>query len=223
MKRKTIYFIVTLFISTLLFSCTAEESASVDQTQIWTGYELFYDKNQNKTYAKAAFKFGNGLGTPLQLSEGSSVRFNNEVLPYNGVIAMYEKIYDGFINTGTFTFEDTEGNVYTNQVPEIVEIAWPDSSITMQRGTDYVMSWIGTPLNNTEDVGSTIGSALFLQLNDNATSITYGGVQLNNLTVGPTIGVLDRYSLTAPTQAPDAGGLMTAKYRAQNKAIEITD
>lgn len=223
MKKITLNLVLLLFITSFLVSCVAEESSSVDQSRIWTGYELFYDKNENKTYAKAAFKFGNGLGTSLQLSEGSSVRFNNEVLPYNGITAMYEKVYDGFITTGTFTFQDNEGNQYVNTVPTIAEIAWPEGALTMQRGVDYVMTWQGTPLGPNEDVGSTISTTLFLQLLDNVTTITYGGVQLNAITAGPYIGVLDRYSLTAPTQAPEAGGLMTAKYRAQNKAIELVN
>ncbi|MBX9782536.1 MAG: hypothetical protein K2X48_04495 [Chitinophagaceae bacterium] len=64
--------VATLFIAVtaLLFSvCEKQPSDAVDQDRIRTDYELFYDKNTDKTTAVAAFKFGQSItGTQLELS-----------------------------------------------------------------------------------------------------------------------------------------------------------
>ena len=54
-----------------LFSCNREESNTVEQDRIFTEYELFYNANEDKTYARATFKFSNVFGTKLELSQPS--------------------------------------------------------------------------------------------------------------------------------------------------------
>jgi len=68
--KKLVIILVGVF---CLTGCLSEESINVEQDRIWTYYELLYDANQDITYAIAQFKFGNGLGTFLKLSELSQV------------------------------------------------------------------------------------------------------------------------------------------------------
>ena len=220
MKNQILLFAVICCFS--ISGCTIQPSDAVDQAKIWTGYELFYDKNENKTYAKAIFKFGDALGTTLQLSSSSEVRFNNEVLPFNSTTGFYERPYNGFIKTGTFTFRDTRGTTYTNTVAEIVEIDFPAGNLlTMKRGTDYRLSWVGTPLTANENIGVLLGTTPFLQIVNGSTSITLGGVQLNNFNAGAYVAIMDRSRLIINLQAPTAGGAITSKYRTTNKAVQI--
>src|SRR5262245_21459177 len=85
--------ILSTFMS--LSSCKKEDSDDVNQDKIYAEYELFYDKNTDKTYASAVFKFSNALGTNLQLTSPSEVKFNSDVIPWDPVFSYYRKEYAG--------------------------------------------------------------------------------------------------------------------------------
>ncbi len=206
-----------------IFSCTTEETTSIDSTQIWTGYSVFYDKTENKTYVTASFSFKHSLNEPIVLADGSSVLFNNEELPFLGVSTGYQKVFDGFINTGTFTYIDSEGNRFVNEVPVIEEISWPEQALIMQRGTDYTLNWQGTPLNNNENVSATIGRTWFTVLSAEATSVVYKGEELTKLQSGTYEGALYRNCNTPAPQAPSVGGMIYTKYTAETKEIQLVN
>jgi hypothetical protein len=224
----TKYFLIPLtFVCLLsLTGCPSELSESVDQSKIWTAYEVLYNKNENKTYALASFRFGNGFGTVLQLSSPSEVRFNGDLLAYNNLTGLYERTYAGLIAGGTFVFKDTKGTTYTNTLASPTAIAFADAPnpIPMQRGMDYPLTWVGTALSANEDVAILLGTKLFYQINTGATSITLGGAVLNDLTAGAYIAYMDRYSISlTPAQTPSAGGITTVKYRTANKNVQLSN
>ncbi|TAE62084.1 MAG: hypothetical protein EAZ89_00055 [Bacteroidetes bacterium] len=211
---------------TVLFSACAEESSTVDQTRIYTIYEVFHDANEGKTYARATFRFGNALGTLLRLSTGASVTFNGDAMAYQPA-GYYEKAYEGVLTGGTFVYDDLDGNTYTNSVSGIKPIAFPADSISLSKSADYELTWVGDPLGpngpSTENVGLLVSAKLFLELDANATSVKVNSSQLASLTNGPAIAVMDRYFIRELAEKTDAGGSITGKYRALNKAVQITD
>jgi hypothetical protein len=221
--KKALPCIVGFLLSLLLFpGCAVEPSESVDQDRIYTAYELFYDKNEDKTYAKATFRFGNIAGTLLQLGGTSEVKFNNEALSYQS-LGYYEKVYPGLVSGGTFTFKDTKGTVYTNVVQDMKPIAFPTESLSVPKSASYTLTWVGDKLAAGENVGVLIGAELFLQINSNTASINLSSNQLTKLTAGPYTAIMDRYLISDPSQKPSAGGLLTRKYRAANKSVQITN
>ncbi|MCU0354122.1 MAG: hypothetical protein MUD08_10360 [Cytophagales bacterium] len=221
--RKTLFFTAFLLQTVFLFtSCVVEPSESVDQDRIFTAYELFYDKNENKTYAKATFRFGNVAGTLLQLGGTSEVKFNNDVLDYQS-LGFYEKVYPGLVTSGTFTFKDAKGTVYTNVAPAMRAIDFPNTNLSVPRNASFTLNFAGDPLAAGENVGVLIGTELFLQINANTSSVNLSSNQLAKLNPGPYTAVMDRYRIADISQKASAGGVMTVKYRTGNKSIQITN
>lgn len=208
-----------------LTGCT-EDSSTVDQDRIYTIYEVFYDTNENQTYAKATFRFGNALGTLLRLSDGADVTFNGDPLLYNPA-GFYELKLSGFVNGGTFEYTDLDGETYTNSVSGIRPIAFPASAITLSKATNNDLVWVGDPLGpngpSNENVGLLVGTELFLALELNATKMIVNPTRLQRLNNGPAIAVLDRYFIRELAEKTSAGGSITGKYRAANKSVEIVN
>ncbi|MFC2176739.1 hypothetical protein ACFLR1_07225, partial [Bacteroidota bacterium] len=140
---------ILMLVLIALSSCVKEVSKNVDQSKIWTSYELFYDQNTNKTQAIALFKFSSELGTTLKLSDPSEVKFDNQQIDWNPESQRYEKELDGFVTNGTFEWTDTDGNVYSNSVV-INQIAYPAIADTIYKNQVNQIAWIGSALGTLE-------------------------------------------------------------------------
>lgn len=227
MKKSILFLATASFIITHLTSCKKEDSKDVNQDKIYAEYELLYDKNQDKTYASAVFKFSNVLGTNLQLSSPSEVKFGSDVIPYDATFAYYRKEYAGQINSGTFTFKDTDGKLYTNSVTLAKSITNPVID-TIKRTGAYTYTWIGDSVATKEVVGLTIGSnatptnfQFFLQAAVSAKNLVLPLNQLNQLSIGQSWAQLDRQIETTTGNFGSAGGKLRGKYRAQNKNFYV--
>ena len=224
MKNNWMKSLLMLTLATLVLGgCVSEPSDSVDQDRIYTIYEVFYDKNVNKTYAKATFKLGNALGTLLQLSGPSEVRFNNDVLSFQAAGSFYEKVYDGFLAGGTFTFKNTKGTSYTNSVADIKPIEFPAGELNISKASTYDLAWTGDKLTGKENVGVLIGAQVFLQINPNTASIPLSSGQLQQINPGAYVAGMERYFTNDLTQPTGAGGSITGKYRATGKSVQIVN
>lgn len=84
-----VFFAGRLLISTP--SCSREDSNDADQDRIYAEYDLKYDTNQNKTIVSAVFKFSSALGTNLELSSPSQVKFGTDVLNCDATFACCRK------------------------------------------------------------------------------------------------------------------------------------
>ena len=105
MKIKLVFTTVALiFLAIFVQSCTKENASDVNQDKIYQYYEVFYNKNTDKTWVVARFNFGGPTGTILELDSGATVKFNNEVLPYNGLFAGHYKEFAGRVTTGSFVW-----------------------------------------------------------------------------------------------------------------------
>lgn len=227
MKYRTLNsFLIGLSFLFLFSSCEKENSSDVNQDRIYTAYELFYNANEDKTYARASFHFGSMTGTLLELTDSSEVRFNNDVLNFKPALAYYEKEYAGFINSGSFTWKNTEGNVYTNSI-SVHSVNCPLNIDTINRNAAFEMFWLGDSLSINESVTLTIESVLagdaqmFNQSNVNSKSIILSMNKLQLLGQGNTHLWFDRIYSPTIQEKTSAGGAIICKYRSINKQVYL--
>ena len=212
----------------------AEQSVNVNQSRIFTEYELRYDANTDLTTAKASFKFGGSLGTSLDLTSPSEVRFNGELLARQvqlgtGIVS-YERTFSGPVTSGTFRFVDTEGEAYSNTVT-LRPVAFPSSVGPIDNDGSYAFEWVGSTLASGEQVDVTLwrlasGSsslALFPQMQDGAHGVVMDAVQLRNVEPGDVSLRMKRHWSGTPGRTPDAGGKLTLEWTAQDKAVTVID
>ncbi|MCU0432480.1 MAG: hypothetical protein MUC87_03370 [Bacteroidia bacterium] len=214
-----------LAVMMLMGSCQQEESSSVDQTRIYTHYELFYDKNENKTYAKAYFTFGNATGTSLELSAPSEVKFNGDLLLHNATTGVYEKIYTGLVPAGTFVYKNGDGTLYTNTTDTLEAVDFPatPSVIDISKSQDTRFPWVGTTVSAGETIYLGVAFNSYTETTPGEDSIKVQASSLQNTALGAYVGLMDRFTITTPVQKPDAGGVMTIKYRAVNKNFQVVN
>ena len=219
---------IILLFTWILQSCTKENSSDVNQDKIYAEYELAYDENLDKTYASCVFKFSNALGTNLQLSAPSEIKFGNDVLTFDPLFSYYRKEYAGLVTSGIFTFTDTLGVSYQNTVtlPSAISNPTIDTikrslgayTYTWIGSANAADSWIGVSINNMQNWGN---FQYFQQNNIGAQNIVLGLNQLNQLPIGAAFIQLERVFQKNATNVTSAGGIVRAKYKALNKNIMV--
>lgn len=219
--------IVVLFIAVTFTSCANEDSSGVNQDRIYAEYELFYDANTDKTYASAIFRFGHASGTQLELTAPSEVKFNGDVIPFDGTFSYYRKEYAGRITTGTFVFTDTDGNSFTNTVSSTRTIAFPAGLDTIHNTSSYSLTWIGDSIVQDERVDVWMDGPLqnnaefFTQYLVNTNSIVLAANKLQALGLGTTTCTMERIWEQNAVGVTGAGGKVRTKYKAVNLAIQV--
>ena len=204
-----------------LTSCIRENSDAVDQDRIFTVYKLFYNANEDKTYAQATFRFSNALGTKLELASPSTVRFNGNELTFQPLLAIYQKEYAGYLDSGTFEWEDTNGKLFTNSV-HIIDIDYPEMLDSIDSANSYELVWQGTPLSQGEKVTVTIngnleGDAKIFSTDDlNAKSIILEKDKLSTIGKGEITLWMDRDNNVGLAEQTSAGGIISGVYRPEN-------
>jgi len=223
------FFSILTFFLLLISSCTKDNASNVNQDRIYQDLEVFYDKNTDKTTVLAKFKFGGATGTFLELDSGATVKFNNDLLPYNAFWFGHYKEYAGRINSGTFTYKNISGTIFTNAVPPVDTIAFPATLDTLRKSAAFDLQWSGNPLIADETVGLFVGSwawgqdAAYIQNGDGATNIVLGTGQLSTLPVGSSTVFMDRSILKNLVQKTTVGGTVKTTFRARNKVIQVVN
>ncbi len=227
---KKITFFMMMVLGVLLTSCTKEDSADVNQDKIYTEYELFYNQNDDKTYALAQFHFGGPTGTLLELdSAGANVTFNGTQMPYNVWWGAHMLEFAGNVTTGTFAYTNTDGNIFTNNVPSGADsIAYPSGFDTITKGQAETFTWVGNALSSDENVGLFVGSwtwgndALFFTNAVGSTNIVMGVQAKANLAEGNSTVYMNRTLEVNAAQAPPThGGVVRYKYRPINAQVVV--
>lgn len=222
MRNNSIWMIALAMI--FLVSCAREDSDSVDQDKIFTEYSIFYNENQDITYARAKFKFSNVSGTALELSDSSSVTFNGTELAWKPGLAYYEYEIAGRLDSGTFVWTDTEGTSYTNSFG-LHEVNYPTNFDTVSTQASYTFAWLGDAIMDNESIALIMDGLyendlkIFSENGVGATSMVLGVNHLSDIAVGEASCFLDRYYNPAIQEAPSAGGLLTGHYRPTNKTV----
>lgn len=232
MKQITKIAAILLYAGSLLYltSCAKEDSSDVNQDKIWTEYELFYNKNDDKTHAVARFRFGGSTGTLLELSDtsGAQVTFNGSVMPYNAWWGAHHLEFAGKLTSGTFSYKNTNGTVYTNAVPAGADtIAYPVGFDTIVKSQSETFTWIGNPLAPDQSVGIFVGSwawandALFYTEDDNATNMIFGVQAKNSLSLGQATVYMDRTVRKNTINGTSKGGTIRYTYRPLNVNVSV--
>lgn len=221
-----IRWVLITFVFLSLSSCQKENSEDVNQSRVFASYELFYNANEDITYARASFRFGNITGTPLELTAPSEVRFNDDVLSFKSTLAYYEKTYAGFVQSGTFTWNDTQENTFNNSI-EIHTIDYPATLDTIFRDAAFEFFWHGDSIGVNEVVSLSINSVLegdaqlFSQSALNAKSIILALNKLQLLGEGEGQFWLDRKYSPPLIEKTSAGGNISSRYRPINKSVYL--
>jgi len=213
-------FLFALLSALTLSSCQREDSESVDQDTIYSEFELYYNSNEDKTYARATFKFSNLLSTKLELSDGAEVSFNGDLLSWKPALAYYEKEYAGMISTGEFTYVDLDGNTFMNTAT-LTAIDYPIGFDSLSLQNAYDLEWVGSALAAGEDVtvainGIVEGDAQSFYTNaEGATNIVLDRDKLIQLGEGTSTVWMDRRSYGTHV-GTSAGGYVVGRVRATN-------
>lgn len=210
----------------LFTGCLREDSENVNQDRIWAHYELYYNANEDITYARATFRFGHAAGTRLELTEPSEVRFNGTPIPFRPALAYYERAINGYIPEGTFDFTDIDGNTYTNDA-EIREVHHPEEITTISLSQASAYPWVGDAVSSRENVtliitsSDNVNAETFSTSAIGATELVLPLTQLEKLTPGVGNAVMDRRYTPEISQATSAGGAITGRYRAVNQSVTL--
>jgi hypothetical protein len=224
--KKTLILVVVV---TGLCACTKEVSKLVDQDKIWTHYQLFYNENDQKTYATAEFRFSTELGTRLMLSDPSTVSVDGTAMEWSPETGNYITEFNGFITDVEFNWVDLDGNSFTNSI-EIRDIDYPtvlDDSLFHSDSVNYFM-WEGAPLDSFESVTLTLDGRLsstdrreFSVDTFNATTITIDSSTLLQVDSGIVDLFLDKFYSPELSESTSRGGLLVGKYRPINREVYL--
>lgn len=209
--------------------CTAEDSAVVEQSRIYTGYWLYFDENANTTSARAQFRLGHALGTTLQLNAPAGATFSGTPLTYNPVLQWHEAQLTGLTDGGTFTYTDTRGVTLTNAAEITQHIDFPAGFPTaLDRSTGFTLSWVGPALERGGDIELVVYNEAqptdFIredQFDTGATSIT---VPANHLAQvgGTSVGIsLRRHAFDDSINSPDAGGRLQLTWEPKHRIATL--
>lgn len=217
-------FILSVCSILMTVACQRESSADVNQDRIFTHYELFYNANEDKTYARAWFNFGSLTGTQLELASPSEVSFEGDKLSFNKLLAYYEKSYAGFKSSGTFHWEDTDGKSFDNKVT-INTIDFGAMSDTIVRTAALTIPWAGDALGTDEVVGTWINgenegdAQAAITIENGATALIVPLNKIEKVGAGPGKIYLERRNQPALTETTGAGGYGAGIYRAKVKNV----
>lgn len=224
---KKVLFSLSLLFAVVFTSCTGESAGDVNQDRIYTEYEQFYNSNTGTTTVIARFRFGNALGTILELDSTDNVKFNGDDLPYSIFWGAHVREYVGNIAPGTFVYTNLDGNVFTNTVPTFETIDFPSNFTELSRSTPYDFQWTGTAIGQNQEVGVFVGSWAWGDDTWNftnsvgATNMVFGINSLSNLPLGTSTVYLDRTTRKTNIQGTSRGGVIKGKFRAPNRVINV--
>lgn len=220
------------FISFALFlfsSCESEDSENVNQDKIYASYVLEYNANDDVTYARSNFNFGNALGTKLELSDDANVKVNDDELTFKQVLAFYEKTYTGLLSKGDFVYTDVENNKFENTVEMVNAIAFEDLPATASRNSSLEVKWSGGAIEKGEIVTITIDGSgeqdikVFVETGVGAESKILKASELKDLGLEDAKFYIRRSKDMPATDVTSAGGTVIARYDGKPQVVDITD
>ena len=199
-------------------SCNKEDSDSVDQDKIYASYVLEYNSNQDVTYARSNFHFSNAFGTKLELVAPAEITVDGDIIPFKQALAYYEKEFNGTKLTGNFKYTDVDENVFENSVALVPSIDFDGTLDTISRSSNYMLTWVGDPVQSGEVVTVTIDGAgendtqIFTQTGVGATDINLTQNQLGNLGLEDATFYIRRSKNVTAQEVTSAGGNVIARY-----------
>lgn len=218
--------VILLLAALALSACKKEVSKYIDQDKIWTHFELFYDANENKTYATATFRFSHSNGTRLELSDPSTVSFNDQEMAFLPE-GEYQLVFDGYVNAGTFRWSDLDGKEFTNSI-EIHEVDFlGDIPTWFFADSITYINWDGAAVDSFETMTLTLDGPLasdtkvYTVDTVQAFQFALDSAQLSQLDSGLVSVILDRRYKPALQEQTSKGGVITGRFRPVNKTTNV--
>lgn len=223
------YFFSLTAMALFLASCVTEDSSSVDQSRIWTNYTVEYDAAENLTKTIAQFRFGNSVGTVLELSDPASVSANGQDFIFNNVLARYSYDFVGLVEPVAFSYTDTENNVFNNSVSVPAPVSLPSTVTEISKAQAFLLYWEGESLGPNEIIyvyiqeqnGTDIRLSFAADAGDEYINISTSALQ--DLNTGPANLRLERVYINSSLIDPGAGGRINATYKSPVYAIQIVN
>ena len=212
--------IVTAFIIILSFAaCESEKSSEVNQARVYTVFNYYYDASADITHATARFHFGNKTGTLLELTDGSTIKVNGDILNYNSTFVQYNIEFAGYVTEGDFVWTDTDGKSYSNSI-SLKEIGFPEITV-ISRESSYDFEWVGDALLadeyvtlTVEDTTSENAASIFTQNNIGSTSVILPRDELQELAHGDATLSLELVFKQNFAESTEVGGDFAGGYKA---------
>ena len=205
----------------LLVACAKEDSENVNQDSIYSIYELHYNKAQDKTTARATFRFGGPTGTLLDLTDPAKVTFDDDALLFNSTLGFHSKTYAGYKDTGTFLYTDLDNKSFTNGIRKLIPIDFATID-TIDAGGAYTFTWTGDPVQTFETVSVTIDGTMqnnfeiFSTSLPTASQLVLAANRLQKLGTGPAKIVLKRsYNRLTVAEGTSKGGRVNTDYEVE--------
>lgn len=229
--KTSLLLVVAIALAMLNQSCQkAEDSTDVNQDKIHQNIELQYNSAEDKTYATVQFRFGNAIGTPLELKGTAEVTVDGNTMTWNESFNLnrYEWSTTGKMTNATFVYTDNDGNTFTNTAT-IDDIAFPTSFTTISKAQAYDLAWVGAPTDTDDEVwvylneDNEANGALFKQTNNNATSITIDKAGMAKIDPSTITVWMDRNNKPPINQATSSGGIINGQYRAIATGVNLTN
>ncbi|MEA3447790.1 MAG: hypothetical protein U9Q98_04970 [Bacteroidota bacterium] len=232
-----------MFTGFLLFftSCEDNDRSFLNQDRIYTSYELYYNGNADKTYARATFKLGNKYGTLLKLGDNSSIGitrgdsiYDPESLTFMNEYGYYEKEHSFYMFECCFYFTDEEENQYINSI-SVPSATFPETIDTIVRDNTWQLSWDKDysfqkiALEENESISLTFKGIAdgdvhtFYQFEESSESIVLDSDETSELEPGTYTLILDRRYQPELTQKTSAGGTITGRYRPANRTVVVVE
>lgn len=215
--------------------CGGEDSSSVKQDRVVTQYSVHYDANTDVTFARATFRFGNNLGTVLELTDPASVTFNGKPLAFQPVPGWHELQLPGKV-VGTFVYQNVDGASFTNEVTALPEVQHPATMAIdptraapplISAGQSFSYAWQGPPVVKDELVQVTVSNenrfdfSVVDQRGVGATDLVIPADKTRRF-AGAGWLVVKRTLESAPKEHPGAGGFIWATTQPKDAKVTWT-
>lgn len=204
-----------LLLPLFLVACRKEESSELpEDTYIYQDYKVIFDKPENRTRAFATFRKNSSLGVRLELTGGSSIRFNNENwTSYTELDNYFYRWSDEGMVDVEFSFTSAGVGVFANSITrtDTFDVVVP-TGVVLSRTNGGQVFWTGRPLVAGETMKaqlkqSGVNSSTTTLQTAGATSIQLSADIVSSLTAGTADLYLTRTrTLGLQQQDGNAGG-----------------
>ncbi|MEM7660430.1 MAG: hypothetical protein AAF399_30280 [Bacteroidota bacterium] len=218
-----------LVLALIVFSCARDVSENVNQDSIFTEYRLVNDADQDKTFARATFRFGGATGTILDLTDPAVVTLDGDLLTYKPLFGYFEKDFAGELAGGTFSYTDLDNSTFENAVSLSSAISLPTALDSISQGEAFSLEWLGDPVGEDESVIVTINginegdAQIFTTTDQGANAIVLAQNKLTELGIGEARVFIERWTNQELGQATGEGGAVWSRYITGPMLVQITE
>lgn len=218
-----------LVLALIAFSCARDVSENVNQDSIFTEYRLVYEADQDKTFARATFRFGGATGTILDLTDPAVVTLDGDLLTYKPLFGYFEKDFAGELSGGSFSYTDLDNSTFENAVTLSKAISLSAALDSISQAEAFTLEWEGDPVGEDESVIVTINginegdAQIFTTTDQGTTSIILAQNKLAELGIGEARVFIERWTNQELVQATGEGGAVWSRYITGPVLVQIKE